>query len=90
MAKDVLQNFIERWRQQGTRECPAPSIDDYFLSSINVDAVAVLQDPSQEWNVQTFRHSCQTIFRNTITCMHTTPLYKESIGHCLETLRKIP
>jgi len=55
VAKDVLQNFIERWRQQGTRECPAPSIDDYFLSSINVDAVAVLQDPSQEWNVQTFR-----------------------------------
>ena len=55
MARDVLENFIERWRQQGTKECPAPSIDDYFLSSINVDAVAVLQDPSQEWNVQTFR-----------------------------------
>merc|ERR1719348_980703 len=55
VARDVLENFIERWRQQGTKECPAPSIDDYFLSSINVDAVAVLQDPSQEWNVQTFR-----------------------------------
>jgi len=55
VAKDVLENFIERWKQQGTKECPAPVIDDYFCSQINPEAVAVQQDPSQEWNVQVFR-----------------------------------
>ena len=55
VAKDVLMNFIERWRQQGTRECPAPDMDDYFLSMINPDAAYVHEDPAREWNVQVFR-----------------------------------
>merc|ERR1719277_2644352 len=45
VAKDVLENFIERWKQQGTKECPAPVIDDYFCSQINPEAVAVQQIP---------------------------------------------
>ena len=55
VAKDVLENFIERWRHQGTKECPPPMIDNYFCTTINPDAVSVHDDPSQEWNVQVFR-----------------------------------
>ena len=54
VARDVLENFIERWRQQGTKEAPAPYFDD-FRQFINPEAVAVQTDPAKEWNVQTFR-----------------------------------
>jgi len=55
VAKDVLENFIERWQHQGTKECPAPMIDNHFCLTINPEAVSVHDDPSQEWNVQVFR-----------------------------------
>merc|ERR1711899_237284 len=51
VAKDVLENFIERWKHQGTKECPPPVIDNFFCQTINPEAVSVLDDPSQEWNV---------------------------------------
>lgn len=55
VARDVLENFIERWKQQGTKECPAPAVDDYFRQSVNPEAVSVQADPAKEWNVQVFR-----------------------------------
>ena len=48
----MLENFIERWKRQGTQESPAPSIDDYFQSLIDIEAVAVHDDPDRNWNVQ--------------------------------------
>jgi len=53
IARDVLENFIERWVRQG--EGMPPLINDVFCSKINPQAVAVLEDPSKEWNVQLFR-----------------------------------
>jgi len=53
IARDVLENFIERWSRQG--EGMPPLINDLFCQRINPMAVAVLEDPSREWNVQLFR-----------------------------------
>jgi len=55
IARDVLENFIERWKRQGMKESQPPIIDDYFRRKINPEAVAVQSDPSKEWNVQVFR-----------------------------------
>ena len=53
IARDVLENFIERWVRQG--EGPPPLLDNNFCRHINPEAVSVCQDPNKEWNVQLFR-----------------------------------
>jgi len=55
IAKDVLENFIERWKMQGIKESQPPVIDDHFRRKVNPEAVSVLADPGKEWNVQLFR-----------------------------------
>eukprot|EP00092_Neocalanus_flemingeri_P027266 GFUD01029568.1.p1 GENE.GFUD01029568.1~~GFUD01029568.1.p1 ORF type:complete len:832 (-),score=202.16 GFUD01029568.1:287-2782(-) len=55
IAKDVLENFIERWKMQGLKESQPPVIDDHFCRKVNPEAVAVQADISKEWNVQLFR-----------------------------------
>jgi len=57
IAKDVLQNFVERWRLQGRQEQDNwdPFNDFRLLQHVNPDAVSILQDPGKEWNVQLFR-----------------------------------
>jgi len=57
IAKDVLMNVVERWRVQGKQEQDywEPLNDHRLLQSVNPDAVAILQDPGKEWNVQLFR-----------------------------------
>ena len=55
IARDVLENFIERWKMQGIRESQPPVIDDHFRKRVNPEAVSVLADPGKEWNVQLFR-----------------------------------
>ena len=52
IAKDVLQNFIERWKRQAKGTGRSPKIDE---SRINPSAQAMQNDPSNEWNVQLFR-----------------------------------
>ena len=52
VASDVLENFIERWRQQGTKEGPAPDIRD-LAQVINPEAQVSSGD--REWSVQVFR-----------------------------------
>ena len=54
VARDVLENFTERWRQQGTREGPAPDISDY-IRVINPEAEVRSGDRDREWSVQVFR-----------------------------------
>ena len=51
VTKDIFENFIERWKCQKSKEV-FPILNDF---KINPEAVAVQQDPSQEWNVQVFR-----------------------------------
>ena len=51
--RDVLENFIERWEVQGVGM--PPLINDQFCRAINPEAVASVDDPSKEWNVQLFR-----------------------------------
>ena len=53
IARDVLENFVERWVRQG--EGMPPLVDDNFCRQINPQAVSVCDDPSKEWNVQLFR-----------------------------------
>lgn len=53
IARDVLENFIERWQRQGTGL--PPLINDNFCKKINPNAVSILDDPSKEWSVQLFR-----------------------------------
>jgi len=55
VARDVLENFIERWKMQGIKESQPPCIDDHFRSKVNPEAVSVQDDPGKEWNVQLFR-----------------------------------
>merc|ERR1712106_168083 len=57
IAKDVLQNFVERWKIQGRAEQDNwdPFNDFRLIQNVNPDAVSILQDPGQEWNVQLFR-----------------------------------
>jgi len=55
IAKDVLENFIERWKRQGVKEGHPPSLDYKFMKKVNPEASTVLQQPEREWNVQFFR-----------------------------------
>eukprot|EP00088_Acartia_fossae_P036456 TRINITY_DN3767_c0_g1_i10.p1 TRINITY_DN3767_c0_g1~~TRINITY_DN3767_c0_g1_i10.p1 ORF type:complete len:833 (-),score=154.58 TRINITY_DN3767_c0_g1_i10:667-3165(-) len=55
IATDVLQNFIERWRRQGTREGPPPALDYMLCKKINPEACSVQEQPDRQWNVQFFR-----------------------------------
>jgi phospholipase D1/2 len=53
VAMDVLQNFIDRWVLQG--EGWPPLVNQQFSQKINPNAVASLDHPEKEWNVQLFR-----------------------------------
>lgn len=57
IARDVLQNFLERWRLQGKQEQDNwdPFNDLRLINNVNPDAASVMQDPGKEWNVQLFR-----------------------------------
>lgn len=55
IARDVLENFIERWNRQALKEGPPPTVDDRFLRAVNTEAVSVVDNPDKEWNVQFFR-----------------------------------
>jgi len=55
IARDVLENFIERWEKQAVKEGKPPAINQHFMQFINPDAVAVVASPDKEWNVQFFR-----------------------------------
>lgn len=52
VARDVLENFIERWSRQASNEGPPPYVDERIINSF---AVAQQEDPKNEWNVQLFR-----------------------------------
>ena len=52
VARDVLENFIERWNRQAADKGPAPYLDERRINSY---AVAYHDDPGQEWSVQFFR-----------------------------------
>jgi len=54
-ARDVLENFIERWKKQGMQMGPPPIIDDRLMQYLNPQAVGVVESPDHEWNVQFFR-----------------------------------
>merc|ERR1719341_2113349 len=60
IARDVLENFVERWVRQG--EGMPPLVDDNFCRQINPQAVAECDDPSKEWNVQMIRHAKNFIY----------------------------
>lgn len=54
IAKDVLQNFYERWHQQAESEMgPLPPMEE--LDGVDVDALAVEEGDEEEWKVQLFR-----------------------------------
>jgi len=52
IAMDVLQNFVERWKRQASKEGDPPVVDERY---VNPYAVSFHDDPSMEWNVQLFR-----------------------------------
>ncbi|XP_023324728.1 phospholipase D alpha 1 [Eurytemora carolleeae] len=54
VARDVLENFIERWEKQGPGT-GTPYIDDKMMRSLNPVAVSPVSSPDREWNVQFFR-----------------------------------
>jgi len=55
IARNVLENFIERWEKQAIKEGKPPAISPHFMQYINPDAIAVVDSPDKEWNVQFFR-----------------------------------
>jgi len=60
-ARDVLENFIERWRQQGhldpvAKDGPPLLVNNIdFVKAVDMNAVEKLEDPEREWNVQLLR-----------------------------------
>jgi len=55
VARDVLQNFVERWEKQARKEGSSPTMDDRLMRYVNPEAVSVVDSPDKEWNVQFFR-----------------------------------
>jgi len=55
IVADVLNNFIERWSKQGTKEIRHLDFKNEYCQGIDLYAPAPVADPAKVWNCQLFR-----------------------------------